>query len=87
MPLNQTVSIMLDRVYNENLVNTNLRKRALKKLIKDACSKTVFRPSRLMVAVDGFLGPLLANIIMTELERKAIKQFIDDKSLVLWSLC
>ena len=32
VPLNITVNIILDRVYNENLVNTNKRKRTLKKV-------------------------------------------------------
>ena len=39
VPLNRTVNIILDRVYNESLVNASLRMRTLKKLIKDTCSK------------------------------------------------
>lgn len=42
MPLNKAVNIILDRAYYENIVNPNLRKRTLKKLIKGTCSKTVF---------------------------------------------
>ena len=42
VPLNRTVNIVLDRAYNENFMNTNLRKRTLKKLIKGTCSETVF---------------------------------------------
>ena len=36
------------------------------------------------VSMGSSLGPLLANIIMTELERKVIKQFIDDKTLMFY---
>ena len=42
----RTVNIILDCVYNENLMNANLRKRTLKKLIKDTCSKTVFTANK-----------------------------------------
>ena len=69
VPLNRTVNIILDRVYNENLVKKNLRKRTLKKLIKDTCRKTVFTANKkLYQQIDGVssLGPLLANIIITE---------------------
>ena len=88
--LHRTVNIILDRVHNENLVNTNLRKRILKKLIKDTCSKTVFMANKkLYHQIDGIsmgssLGPLLVNITMTELEWKVIKQFIDDKTLIFY---
>ena len=40
--LNRKVNIILDHVYNENLLNTNLKLRRLKKVIKDTCIKTVF---------------------------------------------
>ena len=46
MPSNKTFNIILDSVYNEDLVNTDLRKRTLKKLIKDTCSKTVFTANK-----------------------------------------
>ena len=36
------------------------------------------------VSMGSSLGPLLANIIMTELKRKVIKQFIDDKTLMFY---
>ena len=69
--LNRTVNIILDCIYDENFVNTNLRKRTLKKLIKVTCSKTAFiRKKKLYqqtdnVSMGSTLGPLLGNIIMT----------------------
>ena len=42
IPLAKTIDIILKRVYCEKLVTTNLTKRTMKKLLKDACSKTAF---------------------------------------------
>ena len=36
------MNIILDRIYNKNLINTSLTKRTLKKLILDCCTKTPF---------------------------------------------
>ena len=68
----RTINIILDCVYNNNFIATQLKKRTLKNLIKDTCSKTVFSENdKLYQQIDGVimgssLGPLLANIIMTE---------------------
>ena len=40
--LKKTIEIILKRVYNDQLVQTKLKKRTLKKLILDACQKTAF---------------------------------------------
>ena len=42
VPLKETVIIILDCVYKDHVVQTNLQKRSLKKLILDACNKTTF---------------------------------------------
>jgi hypothetical protein len=42
IPLKKTVNIILNRIYKTNLILTTLRKRALKKLILDSCTKTIF---------------------------------------------
>ena len=42
MPLTKTIVIILENVYSEKLVTTNLTKRTMKNLLKDACSKTAF---------------------------------------------
>ena len=74
------------------MISIQLKKRTLKKLIKDTCSKAVFSANKkLYQQIDGIsmgssLGPLLANIIMTELERTIIKKFIDDKIFLLYEL-
>ena len=42
VPLKRTIDVILDRVYNKNVISTTLKKRTLKKLILDTCSKTAF---------------------------------------------
>ena len=75
--LRKTGTIILKRVYSEKLINT-LSKRSLKKLILDTCQKMALSfNDKLYEQIDrvnmgGSLGPVLANIIMTE-----CKQVID----------
>ena len=40
--LKKTFEIILNRVYSKNKISTALSKRSLKKLLLDACTKTVF---------------------------------------------
>ena len=42
VPLRKTVNVILDRIYKDKVIQTNLKKRTLKKLIIDTCSKTAF---------------------------------------------
>ena len=86
----RTINIILDCVYNNNFIATQLKKRTLNNLIKDTCSKTVFSENdKLYQQIDGVimgssLGPLLANIIMTEMEKTIIKKFVDDRILLFY---
>ena len=79
VPLKRTVDVILDRVYNDKLIKTKLVKRTLKKLINDCCKKTPFSfNNQIYKQLDGVsmgssLGPVLANVIMTELEKKVVK--------------
>ena len=56
----------------------------MKKLLKDACSKTAFTfNDKIYKQIDGVsmgspLGPLIVNIFMTELEKDIIQELIDD---------
>ena len=74
VPLSETINIILDRIYNKKLLKTNIKKRAMKKLLKDCCTKNAFSfNNTIYEQIDGVsmrscLGPVLANIIMTELE-------------------
>ena len=42
IPFTKTINIILNRVYDENLIETKLKRRTLKKLISDTCKKTTF---------------------------------------------
>ena len=78
VPLNKTIDVILDRVYTKKLITTKLKKRTLKKLITDTCQKTAFLCNNVIyeqkdgVSMGASLGPVLANIIMTELEHGVV---------------
>ncbi len=83
----RTVKIILDRIYNDKLLDTTLKKRTLKKLILDCCNKTAFSfDGQIYVQNDGVstgssLGPVLANIILTEFERLIVSELIDNGNM------
>ena len=87
VPLRKTVNIILKRVHQDKHIKTNLKKRSLKKFLIDACTKTSFIFNKNIyeqkdwVSMGSPLGPVLANIIMTELEEKIIKTFVDDDTI------
>ena len=80
--LTKTIKIILDRVFEEKLVATTLSKRTLKKLILDSCTKTAFSfNNKLFEQTDGVsmgsaLGPVLANIILSEFEKLIVSDLI-----------
>ena len=83
VPLQRTLEIIVDRIYNKKLIDTNLKKSTLRKLIRDTCTKTAFSCNNQLyeqidgVSMGGSLGPVLANIIMTEFEQTIVKQLIN----------
>ena len=101
VPIKRTVDLILKRIYTDKLVSTNLKKCTLNKLILDTCTKTAFSFNNKLyqqkdgVSMGSSLGPVLANIIMTELEDVVIKpliangtikfytRFVDDTLLVI----
>ena len=84
VPLKKTVDIILKRIYTGKEITTTLTKRSLKKLISDTCQKTAFSFNGKMyeqtdgVSMGGSLGPVLANIIMTECEKVIVNQLIEN---------
>ena len=42
VPLNETINIILDQIYQQKLLITNLKKRTMKKPLLDSCTKTAF---------------------------------------------
>ena len=83
VPLDFTIDIILDRIYDKNFFNTNIKKNTMRKLLKDICTKTAFSfNGKIFKQIDGVsmgasLGPVLSNIFMTELEKSVIQQFIE----------
>ena len=82
--LKKTVDIILKRIYTGKEITTTLKKRSSKKLILGTCQGTVFSFNGKMyektdgVTMGGSLGPVLANIIMTECEKVIVKQLIEN---------
>ena len=80
IPLIETINI-LESIYKEKPVNTELRKKTSKKL-KDCCTKTAFSFNGIIckqkagVFMGSLLSPVLANIIMTESERVIVEPLI-----------
>ncbi|XP_066931458.1 uncharacterized protein [Clytia hemisphaerica] len=91
VPLSKTINIIIDRIYNKNLLQTKISKNTLRKLIQDTCKKTVFSANNILyeqldgVSMGSSLGPVLANIIMTELEQSVIKPYIDSGIVKFYS--
>ena len=74
VPLSKTINIILDRIYNKKLLKTNIKKRTIKKLLKDCCTKNALSLNNTIyeqidgVSMGSCLWPVLANIIMAELQ-------------------
>ena len=84
VPLKKTVDIILKCIYTGKEFTTTLTKRSLKKLILDTCQKTAFSFNGKIyeqtdgLSMGGSLGPVLANIIMTECEKVIVNQLIEN---------
>ena len=91
VPLTKTIDIVLDRGYKDHIINTTLKKNTLKKLLKDSCTKTAFLFNNKVykqkdgVSMGSSLGPVLANIIMTELEKKVVDSLIAEDKIKFYT--
>ena len=71
---NAQTNIILDHIHNKKLLNTNIKKRAMKKLLKDCCTKNALTFNNVIyeqmdgASMESCLGSVLANNFMTELE-------------------
>ena len=74
VPLSKRINIILDQIHNKKLLKTNIKKRAIKELLKGCCTKSAFSFNNTIykqidgVSIGSCLGLILANIVMTELE-------------------
>ena len=66
--LKKTINVILDRIYNKKLLNANIKKRTMKKLLKDCCTKNALTFSKVIyeqidgVSMGSCLDPVLAII-------------------------
>ena len=89
-PLNKTINIILDRIYRQKLLKTNLKKRTMKKLLLDSCTKNAFSYNVIYqqcdeVSIGSSLAQVLANIILTEFEKVVVTPLM--KSGILKFYC
>ena len=87
VPLEQTINIIIKRIYDKNEINTNIPKQEIKELLH-LCPKNAHFTlnSKAYVQVEGVamgspLGPVLVNIFMVELEQNIIPTLSKDISL------
>ena len=87
VPVRKAINIIVDRVYNKKLINTNLKKSKMTKLLLDSCTKTAFSFDNVLyeqcdrVSMGSSLGPVLANIILTKFENVIVKPLIETSVL------
>ena len=87
VPLDFTIDIILDKIYNQNLISTKLTRDEMK-LLLEICTKemhfsfdgNIFRQVN-GVAMGSPLGPVIANIFMVELEKRLIPTMSNKISL------
>ena len=89
-PLNKTINIILDRIYWQKLLKTNLKKRTIKKLLLDSCTKKAFSYNVIYqqcdeVSIGSSLAQVILNIILTEFEKVVVTPLI--KSGILKFYC
>ena len=83
VPLQKTINIILKKFYVEKVINSTIQKNTMRKLIKDTWKKTAFAfDNEIYEQIDGVSmrlppAPVLANIILTELESTIMKKLFD----------
>ena len=87
VPLEETINIIIKRIYDKNEINTNKPKQEMKELLY-LCTKNAHFTlnSKTYVQIDGVamgspLGPVFTNIFMVELEQNIIPTLSKDVSL------
>ena len=89
LPLDLTIDINLRKMYNEKIINTKLKRDQLKKLL-ELCTKDLHFSfnGKMFRQLDGVamgspLGPVIANIFMSELEAELVPKLNDNISVWL----
>ena len=89
VPLDYTIDVILRKIYTDKLIKTKIKKLQFKELL-ELCTKHLHFSfnGEMFRQIDGVamgspLGPVIANIFMTELEEKIVPQFSDVMSVWL----
>ena len=88
IPLEETIDICVDNLYNGNENPSNIPKHNFRTLLNIATKETFFRfNNKYYKQVDGVvmgspLGPALANIVMCSFESKWLRDFPNDFKLM-----
>ena len=71
VPLNETINIILDQIYQQKLLKTNLKKRTMKKPLLDSCTKTAFSYDKVISQqCDGVsIGPSFPSVLTNYFSR------------------
>ena len=85
-PLDETISIILQKIYDEGKIETNIPRNEMKELLL-LCTKHITFNGDIYIQLDGVamgspLGPLLANVFMCSLEDSIVPTLKD--CLVHW---
>ena len=81
--IKKSINIFLERICIDKTITITVKKRSMKKLKLDTCTKTAFMFNRVIyeqrdaVCMGSSLASLLASIIMTDLCEKIIKSVTD----------
>ena len=85
VPLKRTLNLVAKRVFTDELIDTTLSKRTLKKLLLDACTKTIFSltfDNILHEQIDGVsMGSCLAPVLPIILYSLNLKKLLS----MIWS--
>ena len=93
MPLKRAINIVLSRVFDDKSFDTTLQKRTLEKLLIDSCTKTAFSFDNILfkqidgVSMGSCLAPVLANIILTELEKVIVDDLVRSGIVKFYRRC
>ena len=80
-------------VPNLNVTDCSFQKHTLKKLILDSWTKTIFSCNRTLyeqldsVSMVSSLGPVLANIILSEFENVIVSELVNSGVIKLYRRC
>ena len=83
VPLDETIEIILNRIYNKSEISTDITKSEMKELLSLFIKSVHFKfDGNIYVQNDGVvmgspLGPVLANIFIVELETLVIAALMD----------